>query len=141
MARGTPDQISNKWAQRLSGATEAITQGVQSVQTAPGVLAARQKQAWIQKLQASQDKWATRVAGVSLADWQSKMINVGIPRVASGAAANQDKVTRFLSEFLPHLDRGVATVRAMPKVTLEDSIQRATAMIRHNASFKRGGTG
>lgn len=139
MARVTPDQMAQKWQSRLSGSTAEITAGVQGVTTAPGILAARQKQAWLARVQASQDKWARNVARVSLADWQNKMLNVGIPRIAQGAQANVDKMQAFAAEFLPYLDRGVASVKQMPKVTLEDSINRATAMIRHNAKFQRGG--
>lgn len=139
MARVTPEQAAQKWSTRLGGATAEITQGVNAVTVAPGAKAAAQKQAWLARVQASADKWARNVSRVSLDEWKSKMINVGIPRIAQGATANQDKMARFMNEFLPFLDRGVATVKAMPKVTVEDGIQRAVAMIRYNAGFKRGG--
>lgn len=141
MARVTPDQMAAKWASRLSGATQDIQAGVAQVQTAPGQLAARQRQAWLARVQASQEKWARNVAAVSLQEWQTAMTQVGIPRIAQGAQANQGKMARFASEFLPYLDRGVAQVKSMPKVTLEDGVARAVAMIRHNAQFKRGGGG
>jgi hypothetical protein len=35
----------------------------------------------------------------------------------------------------------VSRVEGMPSVTLEDNINRAVAMIRHNAQFKRAGAG
>lgn len=140
MARVTPEQMASRWAQRLGGATEAITAGVRGVTVAPGQAAARQRAAWLARVQQSADKWATNVARVSLAEWQQKMLDVGVPRIAQGAQANQDKMARFAQEFLPHLDRGVAQVKGMPKVTLEDSVNRAVAMIRHNASFRRGGS-
>lgn len=139
MAKVTPDQMAAKWQTRLSGSTTEITQGVQGVRQAPGQLAAAQRQAWLARVTASADKWQRNVAAVPLEQWREKMINVGIPRIAQGATANVDKVQRFAAEFLPYLDRGVSTVRAMPKVTLEDGINRATAMIRHNAQFRRGG--
>lgn len=139
MARVTPEQMAAKWQSRLSGATEDIRRGVDGVTVAPGRLAAAQRQVWLARLQQSADKWANNVGRVTLEEWRSKMVNVGIPRVAQGAAANQDKVQRFAAEFLPHLDRGVAQVKTMPKATLEDSINRAVTMMRHNAQFRRGG--
>lgn len=139
MARVTPEQFGAKWQQRLSGATEDIRRGVEGVTQAPGQRAAQQREAWLARTTAAADKWARNVSRVSLDQWKSKMLNVGLPRVAQGAQANVDKVTAFAQEFLPHLDAGVQRVRAMPKVSLEDSIQRMTAMVRHNASFKRGG--
>lgn len=137
MAKVTPAQAQAKWLSRLQGAQTEITNGVNSVQVAPGQLAAAQKQKWLQKVTASQDKWAQRVGAVSLPDWKNKMINVGIPRISQGAQANQDKVGAFMTQFLPHVDAGVQQIANMPSATLQDGIARAVAMIQHNANFKR----
>lgn len=142
MARVTPEQAAAKWQSRLSGATQQITDGVNRVQRAPGAAAAANKAAWLARVTASADKWARNVSAVSLEDWKAKMTSVGIPRIAQGATANVGKVQNFQAAFLPYLDQGVARVKAMPNATLEDGIARATAMIRHNANFRRsGGTG
>ena len=138
MARGTPDQIAAKWATRLSGATNEITQGVNNVQVAPGQLAAQAADVWLQNVQASKDKWKAHVGAVPLEEWRRKMIDVGIPRVASGAQANVGKVQSFMSEFLPFLDRVAAQVRSMPRGTLEQNIARATQQMRLTSQFKRG---
>lgn len=137
MARVSAEQATAKWVSRLSGATQQIQDGVNGVTVAPGTKAAAAKELWVQRVMAAKDKWAQRVASVSLSDWQNAMINVGIPRVAQGAQAKQGKVQSFMSEFLPYLDSGVAKVKAMPKGDLSASIARATAMIQHNAAFKR----
>jgi len=129
-------QVSEKWKNRLTASQTEITNGVNSVTTAPGQLAAAQADKWLQKTMAARDKWQANVGKVSLADWKSKMLTVGIPRISQGAAANQDKVTAFMTKFLPHAEAGAQMVKAMPGVTLEDGINRAIAMIRHNASFK-----
>lgn len=136
--RSTPQDATSKWVQNLSGSTERIKAGVARVQTAPGQQAARQAQKWLQRVTASQDKWRQRVSSVSLQSWQASMTDVGIPRVAQGAQAKQSKYTDFASQFFPYLSQGVARIDAMPSVTLEDNINRAVAMIRHNAGFKRG---
>lgn len=137
MARVTPEQATAKWVQRLGQSTQQITDGVNRVTVAPGSKAAAAKVLWAQRVAAAQDKWAARVGAVSLQSWQQSMINVGIPRVASGAQAKQGKVQDFMSQFLPHLDAGVAKVKSMPKGDINASIARAVAMIQHNASFKR----
>jgi hypothetical protein len=139
MARVTPEQAAAKWQSRLSGATQQITDGVNRVQRAPGAAAAANKAAWLARVTASADKWARNVSAVSLEDWKAKMTSVGIPRIAQGATANVGKVQNFQAAFLPYLDQGVARVKAMPNATLEDGIARATAMIRHNANFRRSG--
>ena len=131
---------SNKWLAHLSQATPEITAGVARVTKAPGQLAAAQAQKWLARTTASQAKFAANSAKVSLSDWQSAMTNVGIPRIAQGAQQKQDKFTNFMNGFLPYLQSGVTKVEAMPSVTLEDNINRATAMIRHNAAFKRPGS-
>lgn len=139
--RVSPEQATSKWVQNISAAGAAITQGVNGVTQAPGQAAAAQADKWLLKVQASKDKWKSRVGSVSLQSWQQSMINVGIPRVASGAQAKQAKFTAFATQFFPHLESGLAKIKAMPSTTLEDNIARATAMIRHNAAFKRTGVG
>jgi hypothetical protein len=137
MARVTPEQATAKWLQRLSASSQQITDGVNGVTVAPGTKAAAAKDLWANRVMAAKDKWASRVASVSLTEWQSSMINVGIPRIAQGAQAKQGKVQDFMAQFLPYLDTGVAKVKAMPKGDLSSSIARASAMITHNANFQR----
>ncbi len=138
--RSDPNTATQKWVQNLGAATPAITRGVQAVSTAPGQKAAAQADKWLQRVTASQGKWKARVGAVSLADWQQAMINVGIPRVAQGAQAKQGKFTAFAQQFFPYLQSGVDKVHAMPSTTLEQNINRAVAMIQHNAAFKRTGS-
>lgn len=130
--------VVEKWKRNLSSSTQSMKDGILAVTTAPGQAAARQKEKWIRKLQeaAASGKWEQAVQAVPLAEWQDKMINLGLPRIASGAAAGAPKVSAFMDQFLPFVERAAAEVQQMPNATLEDSIQRAAAMIRKNASFK-----
>jgi hypothetical protein len=137
MATITPEQAAIKWRDRLSASTQQITDGVNSVTTAPGVRAAASKELWANRVMQAKDKWASRVASVPLADWQQSMITVGIPRISQGAAAKVNKVQDFMQKFLPHVNQVAAQVNQMPKGSLEDGIARATAQIRGNAAFKR----
>lgn len=139
MARVTASQGAAKWATRLSGATQDITQGVQNVTEAPGIAAARSKALWLQQVTASADKWARRVSAVSLTDWQTAMVSKGIPRIGSGAQAAIPKMEAFLNDFLPFVDQGVQALKSMPKGGTENGIARAAAMIRHNAGYVRKG--
>lgn len=135
--RSNPQQATAKWLTGMQGSTERMTAGAQAVQTAPGVAAAAAKQKWLARVTAAVDKFAANVGAVSLQSWQASYINIGIPRVASGAQAKQGKVLAFQSQWLPYLQTGLQTIDKMPSVTLEDGIARATAMIRYNAKFKR----
>jgi hydroxymethylglutaryl-CoA reductase len=114
-----------------------MTAGVQAVTKAPGLAAAAASGKWLAKVTAAQQKFATNVSAVSLQSWQNSMVNIGIPRVAQGAQAKQGKVQAFMTQFLPYLQTGVATIDAMPSNTLEDGVARASAMIRYNAKFVR----
>lgn len=137
--RANAQEATEKWVTNIGNATARITSGVQGVQTAPGTKAAAAYQKWLARVQESADKWRQRVGSVSLQEWQNAMINVGIPRIAQGAQAKKGKMEAFMGQFLPYLEQGVQKVDAMPSVTLEDNINRAVAMIRHNAQFKRTG--
>jgi hypothetical protein len=137
--RANPQDATRDWVQRLGASTEKISRGIDQVTQAPGQLAAAQSQRWLARIQAAADKWKSRVASVTLQEWQTAMKEVGVPRIAQGAQAKQGKFLAFMNEFLPYLNQGVQQVDKMPKLTLEDSINRAVAMIRHNAAFKRGG--
>lgn len=136
--RVTPAQAAAKWKDRLSAATTEIEQGVSRVQEAPGMAAAKQINKYLAGVQASAQKWRTNVSRVSLGEWQDAMKNVGIPRIATGAAAKVGKVESFQAEFQPHLEKVMAEVNAMPSDNLAQRIQRATRMMEGNAKFQRG---
>lgn len=130
----TSDQIAAKWSQNLAGSTQNITDGVNAVTVAPGLAAARQKTAWVQNTTNAADKWATKVAAVPLSDWQTAMIQKGVPRIASGATAAQPKFANFMAQLLPAIQQVKSTLPA--RGGLEANIARSTAMIRGMAKFQ-----
>jgi hypothetical protein len=132
----SPAQISQKWLTNYQNSGTAMTQGVQAVQQAPGQAAAAQVSVWLARIQQSQQKWATRVASVSLASWQQAMIQRGIPNGQTAAAAKQDKYTAFVTQYMQFLPGAVAQVKGMPKGTIAQSGQRALAMM--NLSYQWG---
>lgn len=132
----TAAQVSQKWLTNFQNAGTAMQQGVQAVTQAPGAKAAAAAALWLQRLQASQTKWANRVGSVTLAEWQQAMINLGIPRAQQGAQEKQNNYTTFITSYMGFLQNAVATVKAMPKGSLAQSIARANAMI--TASYQWG---
>jgi hypothetical protein len=135
MPKVTPDQAAAKWAQNLSAAGPSIQAGVEAVKVSPGQAAARQKAVYLQNVQAAADKWASRVAQVTTADWQQAMVSKAIPRIGTGATAAQPKMSQFLNQLFPHIDRGLATLPA--RGNLQQNKQRVLAWIDHMAQFKR----
>lgn len=137
--RGTPESIQKKWADRLSGATTEIAAGIDRVTVAPGQRAAQKADKWLTNVQASQDKWRSRVAGVSLEAWKDAAKSIGVQRIASGAQAKQGKFGDFIREFTPHLDQLQQKLASMPDTTFEQRMQRMVEAARHNHNFKRSG--
>lgn len=134
-----PNNGAAKWNRNLKGATQSITDGVNAVTTAPTAKAAAQADKWLSRLNdaKTKDKFKSGLNRVTLQQWQTAMLQKGVQRVAAGADAGQSKYQSFASDFYPYLAQGQAKVAALPKLTLEDSINRMTTMIRHNAGFVR----
>lgn len=143
MAKVTPQEFAEKWARRLRGATEDIRRGVERVDTAPGEQAAAQQEAMLQGITEAINSglWASRVRGVSLQDWKNATLTKGLSRIPQGVEAAQPKMAAIAAELLPAVDAAAAAANALPKVTLEDSIQRMTTFVRemHRRAPRRRG--
>lgn len=136
--RGDARSITEKWKSRTAGATQEVIAGVARVQTAPGVQAARQKQAYINNTMAKVDKWERNVAAVPLDAWK-KATTDGAQRIAAGVQAKAGKMESFLQDFLPHVERVQASVQAMPRGDINQNIARMIANAKGMAEFKRSG--
>lgn len=139
MALKPASASSQKWLTNFQQATQAMTDGVNAVTQAPGALAAAQVNYWLQRVQASAQKWATNVGAVGLGDWKQAMISMGIPTAQQHAAAKQGNYTKFITAYTQFLQGAVATVRAMPKGNLQASIARAAQMITLSAKWAQSG--
>lgn len=136
--RGNAQSVTEKWAQRTSGATQQVVEGVQRVTEAPGVKAARQKQAYLANVQAKVDKWERNTAAVPLSDWQAAT-TAGAARIAAGVQAKRGKMESFMREFLPYVEQVQSRVQAMPRGNLEQNLARMVENARGLSNFKRSG--
>lgn len=139
MAKLTPEQAADKHATRLKGAIGDMEMGVDRVTEAPGKAAGKKAGKMLANLTAKvQDgTWKRRVEAVTLEEWKSKMKLKGLPRVAGGIDAAKGKMVEFFSQLLPAVDAAQAKVKAMPDLTIEDSINRMTTFVRDMAKFKK----
>jgi len=137
--RGTAQEIADRWASRLGGATTEIAAGIDRVTVAPGQAAAAKADKWEQNTLAAKAKWKARVAGTSLEAWKQAAKTVGVARIAQGANAKKGKMAAFLQEFGPHLDALASKLQSMPDNTFEQRMQRMVAAATHNHTFKRSG--
>ena len=132
MTRVSPQEGTAKWLNRLSAATADVQAGIMKVQESPGIAAARSYQKYQNNVTQSFPKWRDRVNSLSLGDWQ-QAASAGTARIAQGAQAKQGKYQAFAQQFYPHVDAGVNKIKSMPNDTFEARVQRAVAMMRHNA--------
>lgn len=135
----TPNDISNKWARRLSQSTDDIRKGVDSVTEAPSARAIRKKEKFVQELmRAIQDgSWEKALGAYSLEAWKRDMKERGINRIASGAESAKADFEAFLNEFLPYAQDVANRASQMPDLTTEDRINKAVFVMRELAKFKR----
>lgn len=139
MAKVTPQQFTEKWQRRLSGATTDIQNGINRVDTSPTEKAAAKQDKMLANVTAAvqSGKWANGLRRVTLNDWKTAAVNKGIPRISQGVQGAGGKVTAFASQLLPFQDSLKGKIDSMPDLTLDDSINRMTTWIRGMATFKR----
>lgn len=129
-----PAQVAANWASRLGQSGQAITDGINAVQVAPGQAAARQKTVWVNNVAAAANKWASNVASVSLQDWQQAAITKGVPRIASGANAAQPKFEAFMGRLLPYIESQRSSLP--PRGDFAANLNRMTQFVQGMHKFK-----
>lgn len=120
--KATAAQAAEAWKTGFSGAATKYQAGINSVQTAPGQLAAAQKNLYVQNVQAQANVWAAKVAAVDLATWKNQATTVGSMNLASGATKGAPKMQAFMNNFLPQLQGIVNSLG--PRGTFEQNLAR-----------------
>lgn len=138
MAKVTAQEYAEDWARNLKGSTERIRRGVGRVTEAPGAKAAQQKELLKMKLIEAIDsgKWGERVAGVTLEEWKSALLDKGVNRIAAGVDSAKPKQVQMAQNLLAAVDSAVAAANRTPRGTLEDNISRMTTYVRAMAGKK-----
>ena len=128
--------IAKKYLERTRDKTFYVA-GVKNPKRSPTEAALSMKDTWRRKmaLPETAEKWAKRRAAAGDEGWLAGIELKGADRWPQGTEFGSAKILDFMNKFLPHLAAGLNQVYKMPRVTLEDSINRAAAMIRHNAKF------
>lgn len=139
MPKLTPKEAVDKHATNLTAAIPYMELGIKRVTEAPGKKAAAAQAKMKANIVKALDsgKWAKRVGDVTLDEWQDKMINKGLARIAGGVEAAKPKTEAFYTSFFPFLDKVAAEVNKMPDVTIQDSIARMTKQILEVHKYKR----
>lgn len=135
----TPQEFQEKHARNLKASVPDIRRGVERVTDSPTAKAAAQQEKMLSRLTeaVASGKWAAGLRRVSLEEWKDKTLNKGIGRIAAGIDAAAPKVVAFATDLIAFENTLMSRIEAMPDLTLEDSIQRATEWIRGMAKFER----
>lgn len=130
-------EAREKHATRLKNSVTEIERGVNSVQTAPGELAAAQSAKMKANLIASIDngKWSTNVAAVTLTEWKRAMIEKGVPNIANGIDNASSKMEDFYGKLFDHIDRTQTAIDAMPTTTASQSKAKMNANFDRMSNF------
>lgn len=139
MAR-TPQQVADAWASGMQAATAKIQAGIEAVTESPTAKAAQSLDKYLNNVQAAvaSGKMARKLNAVSLQDWKQRTI-AKVSRIGSGAQASKDKMTRFLSQWLPFVAQVRQQIRAMPNATPQDRIARMVANAEALSQFSSRG--
>lgn len=137
MTRAIPSaaDAAQRWSAGFGGAGQRWADGIESVTVAPGQLAAAALPRYLAGVQQNAQKWASRSAGVSLAQWKQQAIAKGQSRLASGAQAGMAK---YQARIQAVLDAEKSIISSLPpRGTVEQNIQRSSqfqmAMHQHFA--------
>jgi predicted transcriptional regulator len=133
-----PSAAAQQWASRLGQATQAYTDGVNSVTVAPGQLAAAAGDRWMNNTAAALPRFKANSAAVSREQWQQAAISKGAPRLASGATAAQPKVEQVFAKLFPAIRNVVSSLPARGDINqnVERSRQFALKLNSMKGSFK-----
>ncbi|KKN36648.1 hypothetical protein LCGC14_0771710 [marine sediment metagenome] len=139
MAKMTAEEFQEKHARRLKAATADMEKGVRGVTVAPTLKAAQAMTKLRTNLLKAIDsgKMERRLKAVTLQEWQQKMIDKGIGRVASGIDGAKEKTIAFAAQLLPAIDKAKAQIERLPSVTLDDNINRMVTFVREMSKFEK----
>jgi len=139
MPKVTAEEFAEKHARRLKASLDDIRKGVERIKESPSAAAAKKldkmRERWLRAM--DEGKIKRGLESVTLDEWKANFLEKGVNRIPTGVDRAHDKVVKFAEKLLAHQAAGQAKIKAMPDVTLEDSIARATEWIRHMAKFRK----
>lgn len=135
--KATAAAAAAAWQSGFSGAAAKYEAGINAVTTAPGQLAAAQKNAYVAGVQNNANIWASKVAAVDLQTWKNAATTTGSQRLQTGAAKGQPKMQAFMTAFLPDLSNIVNGLPARGDfgANMQRFTQYATALHGKKGSY------
>jgi hypothetical protein len=138
----TGAQIADKWNRRMKGAITDIQTGIDAVTVSPTEQAAQKKDKMLQNVTAAVNngRWEAGLRKVTLNDWKTKTKDKVAQRLSSGVDGSMDKRRAFDNYLVNSLNQVLPTIKTMPDLTIEDSVNRVRALMEHmhNNPYKTG---
>lgn len=128
----TPDQLTTNWKRGMTGNVPKIVEGVNRVSESPMEKAAAAQDKYAAGVQAAvqSGRFAAGLRQVSLSDWKSLTAKKVAERLSSGVEGATAKYNKFGQYLVSTINAGLPQINAMPKLTIEDSIQKMVAWTR-----------
>ena len=136
MPTPTPQEATRRWLNNLSAAGETIRQGVEAVSVSPTSQAAENADRFLSGIQESvaSGKWQSGLRAVSLSDWKEAFVSK-ISRIPTGARAAEPKMVSFFQDFLPFVERVVASLP--PRGSFEQNKARMLQTVDELHNYRR----
>tara|TARA_R100000501_G_C2625250_1_gene118648 strand:- start:989 stop:1411 length:423 start_codon:yes stop_codon:yes gene_type:complete len=130
-------RVIDKYERNASAAADEYVAGLKNPKRGPvtGAIANRATLEAKMKQKSTWDKWEANLKAVGDDGVLKAAIDKGSLNYPTGIAAGIPKMRKFLEQFLPHLEAGRSSIDRMQKRTIEESIAKNAAQIRHNAKF------
>ena len=134
-----PELGAKKLLERVRQSKSFYLYGVQNPKVSPTEAAVAVADSWhrIMSDPRTKEKWVQNRKAAGDETWLAGILGKGADRFIPGVEFGIGKYLEFAQEFYPYMAAKVAEIKQMPKVTIEDRINRAAEMIRHNYNFKR----
>lgn len=133
--------ISEKWARRTKGAVADIQKGIMAVTESPMEAAVRKQDKMRTNLNAAIDsgRWAKGLQAVPLDQWRQTTAKKVGERLPGGIDAAMPKRQQFDQYLVNTLNTILPKVKAMPDLTMEDSLNRVRAVMEgmHNSPYRK----
>ena len=126
-----------KYDKRTSVAKDDYKWGVENPSQPPVDAAIAQRKTLESKMaaKATWDRWQDALTFIGNEGVKKAASEKGTDRYLPGVAFGMPKFEAFAAKFKTHLDSELPAVRKMGTATLDESIAKASAMIKANAKF------
>lgn len=130
--------VAAAWSRGLLAAKSKIIAGVNAVTVAPTQKAAAAVDKYLSGVQeaVNSGRYVKRLQAVTLADWKDSLINKGMKNLDNGVRQGENKVVKFMDQYLPFIRQASARIQQMPSGGRANAMDRVSANLDALAQFK-----